>query len=80
MPEWHKPKPAAEQIDLFTDYSEREKAESEKDYEREKEKKLQKAILDIKDKYGKNSILKGISLEDGATARDRNSQIGGHRA
>ena len=80
VPEWHKPKPAAEQIDLFTDYSEREKAESEKDYEREKEKKLQKAILDIKDKYGKNSILKGISLEDGATARDRNSQIGGHRA
>ncbi len=80
VPEGHKPKPAAEQIDLFTDYSEREKAESEKDYEREKEKKLQKAILDIKDKYGKNSILKGISLEDGATARDRNSQIGGHRA
>lgn len=46
----------------------------------EKEKKMQKAMIEIKKKYGKNAILKGINLEDGATAKARNSQIGGHRA
>ena len=40
----------------------------------------QRAILEIKKKYGKNAILKGMNLEDGATARDRNAQIGGHKA
>lgn len=44
----------------------------------EKEKKLQKAVLDIKKKYGKNAILKGMNLEEGATAVQRNAQIGGH--
>ena len=37
-------------------------------------------MLDIKKKYGKNAILKGMNLEDGATARERNDQIGGHKA
>ena len=46
----------------------------------EKEKRLQKAMLDIKKRYGKNAILKGSNLQEGATARGRNSQIGGHRA
>ncbi len=46
----------------------------------EKEKKMQKAMIEIKKKYGKNAILKGMNLEDGATAKARNSQIGGHRA
>ena len=41
---------------------------------------MQKAMLEIKKKYGKNAILKGISLEEGATARERNRQIGGHKA
>ena len=45
-----------------------------------RDRKLQQAILDIQKKYGKNAILKGISLEEGATAIERNSQIGGHRA
>ena len=46
----------------------------------EKEKKMQKAVLDIKKKFGKNAILKGMSLQEGATAIDRNNQIGGHKA
>ena len=46
----------------------------------EKERKLQKAMLDIKKRYGKNALLKGVSLVEGATAMDRNNQIGGHRA
>ena len=45
-----------------------------------REKKMQETMLTIKKKFGKNAILKGMNLEDGATARDRNSQIGGHRA
>ena len=48
--------------------------------ELEREKKIQKAVLEIKKKFGKNAILKGMNLEEGATARDRNSQIGGHKA
>ena len=43
-------------------------------------KDIQKAILDIKKKFGKNAILKGMSLQEGATAIDRNNQIGGHKA
>lgn len=46
----------------------------------EKERKLQEAVLQIKGKYGKNAILKGMNLQEGATARDRNEQIGGHHA
>ena len=46
----------------------------------EREKKRQKALLTIKKKFGKNAILKGMNLQDGATAKDRNAQIGGHKA
>ena len=46
----------------------------------DREKKMQHAMLDIKKKFGKNAILKGMNLEEGATAKDRNSQIGGHKA
>ena len=48
--------------------------------ELEEEKNLQKAMLAIKNKYGKNAILKAMNLEEGATAKERNSQIGGHKA
>ncbi len=58
-----------EQYDLFTD-----------PIEQEKERKMQEAMLSIKKKFGKNAILKGINLEDGATTKERNKQIGGHRA
>ena len=63
-----------EQMDLFTDYKAKEKEEKEL----EKEHQMQEAMLKIKQKYGKNAILKGINFEEGATGRDRNRQIGGH--
>ena len=75
-----KASPSAVQLDLFTDYGERERLEAEKQETLKKEKKMQNAIIDIKKKFGKNAILKGMSFEDGATAKDRNSQIGGHKA
>ena len=46
----------------------------------EREKKMQQAMVDIRKKFGKNAILKGMNLEEGATARERNRQIGGHKA
>ena len=48
--------------------------------ELERERKMQQAMLTIKKKFGKNAILKGMNLEEGATAKDRNAQIGGHKA
>ena len=69
-----------EQIDLFTDYNEKQKNEEKNKAQSEKEKKLQQALLDIKNKFGKNAVLKGISYQEGATAKERNSQIGGHKA
>ena len=65
-----------QQLNLFTDY-ERQKQEKA---ELEREKKVQKTMLAIKQKYGKNAILKGINLEEGATTMERNRQIGGHKA
>ena len=72
--------PQYEQLDLFTDY---ESIKAEKEQEKkalEREKSMQKAMLEIKKKFGKNAILKGMNLEEGATAKDRNAQIGGHKA
>ena len=45
-----------------------------------KERKVQEALLGIKEKFGKNAILKGLNFEEGATAKERNQQIGGHKA
>ena len=73
-------KPAFEQLDLFTDYDALEKARQEDEAKLKREKQLQQAMLGIQKKYGKNAILKGINLEEGATARERNQQIGGHKA
>ncbi len=69
-----------EQLDLFTDYEALEQKRQKEEEILEKEKRMQQAVLDIKKKYGKNAILKGMNLEEGATAKDRNSQIGGHKA
>lgn len=69
-----------EQMNLFTDYAALEKRRKKKQAELERDKKLQQAILTIKKKYGRNAILRGMSLEEGATARERNKQIGGHKA
>jgi DNA polymerase V len=73
-------KKAFEQLDLFTDYSAVQKQQAQEAAELEREKKVQRTILDIKKRFGKNAILKGMNLEEGATARDRNNTIGGHRS
>jgi len=69
-----------EQLDLFTDYAALEEKQERERAELEREKKMQQAMLTIKKKFGKNAILKGMNLEEGATAKDRNVQIGGHKA
>ena len=68
------------QLDLFTDYAALEVKQAQEQAELEREKKMQQAMLTIKKKFGKNAILKGMNLEEGATAKDRNTQIGGHKA
>ena len=73
-------KEESEQLDLFTDYGEGEKEKAKEAAALEREKRLQMAMLDIKKKFGKNAILKGMNLQEGATAKDRNEQIGGHKA
>ena len=65
-----------EQLDLFSDLQQQE----EENAALEREKRRQQALLHIKKKYGKNAIVKGMNLEEGATAMDRNKQIGGHKA
>ena len=69
-----------EQLDLFTDYEDLKKQREKENAESEREKRMQNTILDIKKKFGKNAILKGMNLQEGATAKDRNNQIGGHKA
>lgn len=69
-----------EQLDLFTDYEDLKKQREKENAESEREKRMQNTILDIKKKFGKNAILKGMNLQKGATAKDRNNQIGGHKA
>ena len=71
---------ADEQLSLFDDYEELEKKRVRQLSELEKEKKMQKAMLKIKGKYGKNAVIKGLDLQEGATTLERNSQIGGHKA
>lgn len=69
-----------EQMDLFTDYEEREKQKREEERLRLREKALQEASLEIKSRFGKNAILKGTNFRPGATTIERNRQIGGHKA
>lgn len=69
-----------EQLDLFTDYEAEKKKKEEDAASLEKEKKMQQAILSVKKRYGKNAILKGMNYEEGATARERNGTVGGHKA
>ena len=68
------------QLDLFTDYEALAIEAGKQNAERNKERKMQEALIAIKHKCGKNAILKGTSFSEGATARDRNNQIGGHKA
>ena len=77
--EYKEQKPIIEQIDLFTNYEETTKQKEKSLKDEIEEKKIQKALLNIKKKYGKNSILKAMNYEEGATAKDRNQEVGGHR-
>ena len=69
-----------EQLDLFTDYASLEKKRKAEEEELARERRMQEAMLTIKKKFGKNAVLKGMNLQEGATARDRNDRIGGHKA
>lgn len=69
-----------EQLDLFTDHVEHEARQKREQAALAREKKIQQTVLGIKRRFGKNAIVKGMNLEEGATAKERNEQIGGHKA
>ena len=69
-----------EQLDLFTDYAAQEAARRQEETALKRERSLQEAALLLKRKYGRNALFRGMNLEEGATAMERNRQIGGHRA
>ena len=71
---------AVEQLDFFTDYEDEERRREAEKKALERERRRQNAIIAIRGKYGKNAMLRGMNFEEGATARDRNRQVGGHRA
>lgn len=73
-------RPAYVQLDLFTDYEALEKQRQGEAAALSKERRIQEAMLSIKKRFGKNTILRGLNLEEGATATERNKQIGGHKA
>lgn len=80
IPETEIPEEGPEQMSLFVDYEAVDKAKRERKEAEEKERKLQRAELYIQDRFGKNAILKGMNFFEGGTTRERNEQIGGHRA
>ena len=81
LPEEEAPKKKAfEQLDLFTNYDAVQEQQAREAADLEREKKVQQTVLDIKKRFGKNAILKGMNFQEGATAKDRNGQIGGHKA
>ena len=67
------------QLDLFADHEAEERRQKERKAKAERENRMQKAALTIQKRFGKNAILRGTDFEDGATLRDRNSQVGGHK-
>ena len=80
LDEQEAPCAAAQQLDLFTDYAAEEARETAAQAALAREKQVQRTLLAIKERYGRNAILKGMDLLEGATAVDRNQQIGGHKA
>ena len=72
--------PVCEQLDLFTDYAGEQERQREESESLARERKIQETLLTIKKRSGKNAILKGMNLQEGATAKERNEQIGGHKA
>ena len=75
----HHAKGGAVQLDLFNDLPEHDNAPAPQDAPDSKERRLMEASLAIRKRYGKNALLKGVNFDEGATGRERNSQIGGHR-
>ena len=71
---------APQQLDLFTDYEALEKQRQAEQAKLDKERRMQETQLKIKKRFGKNAILRGLNFEEGATAKERNKQIGGHKA
>ena len=69
-----------EQLDFFTDFEEKQAERERENTALKRENNMQKAIIELKNKYGKNAVLRGMNLEEGATTISRNKQIGGHRA
>ena len=69
-----------EQLDMFTDYEAEQKKKEAEAAALEKERRGQLAMLEIKKKFGKNAIVKGMNLQEGATGKERNETIGGHKA
>ena len=67
------------QLDLFCDYEKKEREEMERKATLDKEHRIQEAQISIKRRFGKNSILRGLNFQEGATAKERNKQIGGHK-
>jgi DNA polymerase V len=81
LPEGEAPKEAPlQQLDLFTDYAALASQQQAEEADGAKERRMQEAMLSIKKKFGKNAILKGMNLQEGATTMERNRQIGGHKA
>ena len=69
-----------EQLELFIDYDALEEQRRREEQALAREKAMQKAVIRLKKRFGKNAVIKGMNLKEGATARDRNRQIGGHKA
>lgn len=69
-----------EQLDFFSDVSEQKKRHEKEELEEKRERSMQQAIIELKKKYGKNAVMKGMNYREGATAMERNGQVGGHRA
>jgi DNA polymerase V len=71
---------AEQQLDMFTDYEEQKKQKQAEDAELDKEHAMQEALLKIRERFGKNAVVRGLNMQECATAMDRNKQIGGHKA
>ena len=80
LPESLVPEEEPEQLDLFTDYTQIEKKRQKEKEQDEKERRIITATLSLHDKFGKNSVLKGMNFIEGGTTIERNGQIGGHKA
>ena len=68
------------ELDMFTDYEAIRREKQVEDAELTRERKIQETIINIKKRFGKNSMLRGLNFDEGSTARERNKQIGGHKA